>query len=83
VWQAAWRKDEGLPFTRAAACAKLFATTAAREVCSDMLQVLGGVGYTADYPLERYFRDVKVTEIYEGTSEIQRNVIARHALGAR
>lgn len=80
VRQAAWLKDQGAPFTRQAACAKLFATTAAREICSDMLQVLGGVGYTSDYPLERYFRDVKVTEIYEGTSEIQRSVIARGML---
>jgi alkylation response protein AidB-like acyl-CoA dehydrogenase len=81
VWQAAWRKDQGLPFSREAARAKLFATTAAREICSEMLQVLGGPGYTSDYALERYYRDVKVTEIYEGTSEIQRGVIARHTLG--
>jgi alkylation response protein AidB-like acyl-CoA dehydrogenase len=83
VRQAAWRKDQGMPFTQQAACAKLFATTAAREICSDMLQVLGGVGYTSDYAIERYFRDVKVTEIYEGTSEIQRSVIARSVLGKR
>lgn len=80
VRQAAWLKDTGRPFTRQAACAKLFATGAAREICAEMLQVLGGVGYTTDYPLERYYRDVKVTEIYEGTSEIQRAVIARHML---
>lgn len=80
VRQAAWRKDQGMPFTREAAAAKLFASTAAREVTREMLQVLAGVGYTSDYPLERYYRDAKVTEIYEGTSEIQRIVLARSML---
>jgi butyryl-CoA dehydrogenase len=80
VRQAAWRKDQGMPFTREAAAAKLFAATAAREITREMLQVLGGVGYTSDYPLERYYRDAKVTEIYEGTNEIQRIVLARSML---
>jgi butyryl-CoA dehydrogenase len=80
VRQAAWRKDEGLPFTKEAAAAKLFAATACREIARDMLQVLGGVGYTSDYPLERFYRDAKVTEIYEGTNEVQRMVLARKAL---
>lgn len=80
VRQAAWRKDEGMPFTREAACAKLFAATSCREVTREMLQVLGGVGYTSEYPLERYYRDAKVTEIYEGTNEVQRMVLARKAL---
>ncbi len=80
VRQAAWRKDEGLSFTREAAAAKLFAATACREVAREMLQVLGGVGYTSDYPLERYYRDSKVTEIYEGTNEVQRIVLARAML---
>ena len=81
VRQAAWRKDQGLPFTKEAAAAKLFAATMCREVAREMLQVLGGVGYTSDYPLERYYRDAKVTEIYEGTNEVQRMVLARIALG--
>ncbi len=80
VRQAAWRKDQGLPFTKEAAAAKLFAATTCREVAREMLQVLGGVGYTSDYPLERYYRDSKVTEIYEGTNEVQRMVLARKAL---
>ncbi len=80
VRQAAWRKDEGLAFTKEAAAAKLFAATMCREVAREMLQVFGGVGYTSDYPLERYYRDAKVTEIYEGTNEVQRMVLARTAL---
>ena len=80
VRQAAWRKDEGLPFTREAAAAKLFAAQSCREVTREMLQVLGGVGYTSEYPLERYYRDAKVTEIYEGTNEVQRIVLARKML---
>jgi alkylation response protein AidB-like acyl-CoA dehydrogenase len=80
VRQAAWRKDQGETFTREAAAAKLFAAISAREITRDMLQVLGGVGYTSDYPLERYYRDAKVTEIYEGTNEIQRVVLARKML---
>lgn len=80
VRQAAWRKDEGMPFTREAAAAKLFAAISCREVCREMLQVLGGVGYTGDYPLERFYRDAKVTEIYEGTNEVQRIVLARKML---
>ncbi len=75
---AALLKDQGKPFSRQAAEAKLFASETAMEVATRGIQVLGGYGYTKDYPMERHFRDAKITEIYEGTSEIQRIVIARN-----
>ena len=75
--RAAWLKDRGFRHTRESAMAKLFASETAAEVTHDAIQVLGGYGYTKDYPVERYFRDARVTEIYEGTSEIQRMVIHR------
>jgi len=75
--RAAWLKDRGYRVTREAAMAKLFASEAASAVTHDAVQVLGGYGYTKDFPVERYFRDARVTEIYEGTSEIQRMVIHR------
>jgi acyl-CoA dehydrogenase len=75
--RAAWLKDRGYRVTREAAQAKLFASRAAGRITYDALQVFGGYGYTQDYPVERYFRDARVTEIYEGTSEIQRMVIHR------
>ena len=78
VRAAASRKDQGLPHSREAAQAKLFASETAMEVATRGIQVLGGYGYTKDYPMERHFRDAKITEIYEGTSEIQRIVIARN-----
>jgi butyryl-CoA dehydrogenase len=78
--QAAWRKDQGLPYTKQAAMAKVFAAEAAMWVTTKGIQVHGGVGYTKDFPVERYFRDAKITEIYEGTSEIQRLVIARELI---
>ena len=77
---AAWRKQQGLPFTRQAAQAKLFATERANEICDSCVQVLGGYGYTREFPVERHFRDIRVTTIYEGTSQIQRIVIARELL---
>lgn len=77
TYQAAWRKDAGYRITREAAMAKLLASQTATKVTSEALQVFGGYGYTKDYPVERYFRDARVTEIYEGTSEIQRMVIHR------
>ena len=80
VHQAAWRKDQGLPYTKQAAMAKVFAAEAAMWVTTKGIQVHGGVGYTKDFPVERYFRDAKITEIYEGTSEIQRLVIARELI---
>ncbi len=75
--RAAWLKDRGFRHTRESAMAKLFASETASQVTHDAIQVLGGYGYTRDYPVERYFRDARVTEIYEGTSEIQRMVIHR------
>ena len=74
---AAWHKEQGKIYTKEAAMAKLFATEMAERVCRNAIQIHGGYGYTTDYPVERYFRDAKVTEIYEGTSEIQRIVISR------
>ncbi|HSA58727.1 MAG TPA: acyl-CoA dehydrogenase [bacterium] len=80
VWRAAWMKDHGIPFTKEAAMAKLHASEAAGWVATKAVQVYGGYGYVKDYPVERYYRDSKITEIYEGTSEIQRLVIARSLL---
>lgn len=74
---AARRKDLGLPFTREAAIAKLVATDNAMRVTTDAVQVLGGYGYTRDFPLERYMREAKVMQIFEGTNQIQRVVISR------
>lgn len=74
------RLDAGLDFTREAAIAKLVATDAAMAVTTDAIQVLGAAGYTADFPVERYFREAKVTQIFEGTNQIQRLVIARSLL---
>jgi alkylation response protein AidB-like acyl-CoA dehydrogenase len=81
VWRAARLKDAGYPHTVEGAQAKLFASAVARRQTGEAIQVLGGYGYTKEFPAERYFRDAKVTEIYEGTSEIQRLVIARALLG--
>jgi alkylation response protein AidB-like acyl-CoA dehydrogenase len=80
VMKAAWKKAHGLPFGRDAAQAKLFASERAFEVCDRALQVHGGYGFTRELPVERHLRDVRVTTIYEGTSQIQRIVIARHVL---
>jgi alkylation response protein AidB-like acyl-CoA dehydrogenase len=82
TWRAARRKQAGHPHTVEGAQAKLFASRVAREVTGEAIQVLGGYGYTREFPVERYYRDAKVTEIYEGTSEIQRIVIARALLGS-
>jgi len=80
VYRAAWLKGEGLPHTEAGAKAKLFASEMARRQTAEAIQVLGGYGYTKEFPVERYYRDAKITEIYEGTSEVQRLVIARSIL---
>ena len=80
VWRAARLKEAGRPHTVEGAQAKLFASRTARVVTGEAIQVLGGYGYTKEFPAERYYRDAKVTEIYEGTSEIQRLVIARALL---
>ncbi|WP_328316393.1 acyl-CoA dehydrogenase family protein [Streptomyces sp. NBC_00388] len=78
---AARLRDAGLPFSRQAAMAKLFCTDAAMRVTTDAVQVLGGYGYTADFPVERFMREAKVLQIVEGTNQIQRMVIARHLAG--
>lgn len=80
TYQAANLKDKGLPFVKQSCMAKLFASEAAMMVTTKAVQVHGGYGYVKDYPVERYFRDAKITEIYEGTSEMQRMTIARHLL---
>ncbi len=81
--RAAALKDEGRPCARESAVAKLFAAEAAMKTATEAIQVHGGYGYTKEFKVERYFRDAKITEIYEGTSEIQRLVIASHVLGER
>jgi alkylation response protein AidB-like acyl-CoA dehydrogenase len=81
VHRAAWLKENDLPHTEAGAQAKLFASEVARRQTGEAIQILGGYGYTKEFPVERYYRDAKITEIYEGTSEIQRLVIARSILG--
>jgi alkylation response protein AidB-like acyl-CoA dehydrogenase len=81
VYRAAWLKDRGEPVTEAGAKAKLYASQVARRQTGEAIQILGGYGYTKEFPVERYYRDAKITEIYEGTSEIQRLVIARSVLG--
>lgn len=77
VYKAAWLKDQGRRFTKEASMCKLFASEVAMKVCNQAVQIHGGYGYMHDYKVERYFRDAKLTEIGEGTSEIQRNIIAR------
>jgi alkylation response protein AidB-like acyl-CoA dehydrogenase len=81
VHRAAWLKQNDLPHTEAGAKAKLYASEMARRQTGEAIQILGGYGYTKEFPVERYYRDAKITEIYEGTSEIQRLVIARSILG--
>jgi alkylation response protein AidB-like acyl-CoA dehydrogenase len=83
VHRAAWLRDNDEPYVEAGAMAKLFASGVARRQTAEAIQVLGGYGYTKEFPVERYYRDAKITEIYEGTSEIQRLVIARSILGLR
>jgi alkylation response protein AidB-like acyl-CoA dehydrogenase len=79
--RAAWLKEQGQPFSQQAAMAKLWSSESAWRVCDRALQIHGGYGYVKEYDVERYYRDVRVTRIYEGTSEIQRIVISRGALG--
>lgn len=78
--RAAWLKDQNKPYGKEASMAKVFTTEKACEICDRAIQIHGGNGYTRDFPLERFYRDVRVTRIYEGTSEIQRIVIARHLI---
>jgi alkylation response protein AidB-like acyl-CoA dehydrogenase len=83
IWRAAWMKDQGQRVTKESAMAKLYASEAATRACNQALQIHGGYGYMKDYPVERYLRDAKICEIGEGTSEIQRLIIARQLLGER
>lgn len=80
IYRAASLRDQGIPCGKEASMAKLFASKTAVDVAIEAVQVFGGYGYTEDYPVERYFRDAKITEIYEGTSEIQRIVISKHLI---
>jgi alkylation response protein AidB-like acyl-CoA dehydrogenase len=81
IFNAAQKKDAHERFTREAAMAKLYASETAEWVTSKAIQIHGGMGYSKELPVERYFRDARITTIYEGTSEIQRLVIARNTLG--
>ncbi len=81
VYRAALLRDQGKSFSLAAAMAKLYASEASNKVTDLAVQVHGGYGYSKSYPVERYYRDARVTRIYEGTSEIHRMVIARGVLG--
>ncbi len=82
TYQAAWREDQGISYGLQSAMSKLFAGDIAMDVTIEAVQVFGGYGYTRDYPVERYMRDAKITQIYEGTNEIQRLVIAGYLLKA-
>jgi acyl-CoA dehydrogenase len=77
TYQAAWLVDQGLRGTMQASIAKAFAADAAMWCATEAIQIFGGMGYSTEYPVEKLFRDAKVLQIYEGTSEIQRNIIAR------
>lgn len=81
VYKAAWLKGNGQPFNREASIAKLYATEMAERVCRNAIQILGGYGYSSEYPVERIYRDARLMTIGEGTSEVQRMVIARRTLG--
>ncbi|MDT2044844.1 acyl-CoA dehydrogenase [Priestia aryabhattai] len=78
TYQAAWLEGEGLPYGKESAMSKLYAGDTAMKVTTEAVQVFGGYGYTKDYPVERYMRDAKITQIYEGTQEVQRLVISRY-----
>jgi acyl-CoA dehydrogenase len=81
LYRAAWLAEQGQASIDASSKAKLFASTAARKHAAECIQILGGYGFTTEFPAERYYRDSKITEIYEGTSEVQRIVIARELIG--
>ena len=80
VYHAAWKKDQGMEVLKEAAMAKLFASEVAMDVTTEAIQVFGGYGYVREYDVERFFRDAKVLEIGEGTSEVQRMVISREII---
>jgi alkylation response protein AidB-like acyl-CoA dehydrogenase len=79
---AAYKKETGKPFAKEASMAKYFATEAADRACFTAIQMLGGYGYTKEFPVERFARDVRITLIYEGTNQIQRMIIARDILNS-
>jgi alkylation response protein AidB-like acyl-CoA dehydrogenase len=81
LYKAAWLKDQNRPYTTEAAMAKLFASEMAERVCYNAIQIHGGYGYSREYPVERMYRDARLMTIGEGTSEVQRLVIARATLG--
>ena len=81
IYDAAEKAAQGLPFVKESAMAKLYASEVAMRVTKNAIQILGGYGYTTDYEVERFYRDAKLCEIGEGTSEIQRIIIARHVVG--
>ena len=83
VWRAAMLKDAGKPCLKEASMAKMFASEIAEKVCSDAIQIHGGYGYTSDFPVERIYRDVRVSQIYEGANDIQRLVIGRAIVEAQ
>src|SRR5205085_6687940 len=83
IWRAATLKDAGRPFSTQSAMAKLFAAEMAMKVTTDAVQIHGGYGFIKEYEVERFFRDAKITQIYEGTSQIQKLVIARSVLGGK
>jgi alkylation response protein AidB-like acyl-CoA dehydrogenase len=82
LMNAAFKKEQGRFFARDASMAKYYATEAAERACYNAIQMLGGYGYTAEFPVERYARDVRVTSIYEGTNQVQRVIIARDILSS-
>ncbi len=81
VWNAAWLLDEGLPSRKESSMAKFYGSDVAMKVTTEALQILGGYGYMKDYPMEKLMRDAKLLQIYEGTNEIQRSIIAREIIG--
>ena len=80
LYRAAWLKEQGRNYNKEAAMAKMYATEMAERVCRNAIQIHGGYGYSSEYPVERIYRDARLMTIGEGTSEIQRLVIARHVL---
>ena len=80
VYRAARMRDMGLPYSKESSMAKMYATDTAMQVSTDAVQIFGGYGYSKEYPVERYMRDAKITQIYEGTNQIQRMVIAKNLL---
>lgn len=81
VYRAAWLKDKGLPFIKYASMAKVFASEMAERTASRAVQIFGGYGYMKDFPVERFYRDARILQVYEGTSQVQRMIIARNLLG--